>query len=286
VADETAQYKEEVKRQVAEYEAHLQSLMEVGEDKQSSNVKWMKLLERFPSPLADEEMKLHGKRVMEFWDTHDCPFDAIYATKRFDILGWWMDEKHGGKWNLLQSLAVVHLGQPYTNAAVERVFSRSTWVDAARAQQVLDCTFEMRVLDANNRDLVEMAKPLLDKKKAFQESSMAVNEVVKRFAIPLDHGKEEDKDSEMAVLNNDDEISVVAVVGTQGDADESESESDDMTAQNNDSIIRQLDIDEVNALLQSKNKATTGKKKAPPKAPPSSTKKKNPPSKKATRKRK
>jgi hypothetical protein len=59
-----------------------------------------------------------------------------------------------------------------------------------------------------------------------------------------------------------------------------------MTAQNNDSIIRQLDIDEVNALLQSKNKAITGKKKAQPKAPPSSTKKKDPPSKKATRKRK
>ena len=159
----------------------------------------MKLLERFPSPLAEEEMKSHGKRVMEFWDAHDCPFDAIYATKRFDILGWWMDEKHGGKWKLLQSLAVVHLGQPYTNAAVERVFSRSTWVDAARAQQVLDCTFEMRVLDAYNRDLVEMAKPLLDEKKAFQESSMAVEEVVNRFAIPSeDDGKEEDKDSETA----------------------------------------------------------------------------------------
>jgi hypothetical protein len=202
-----------------------------------------------------------------------------------------MDEKHGGKWKLLQSLAVVHLGQPYTNAAVERLFSRSTWVDAARAQQVLDCTFEMRVLDAYNRDLVEMAKPLLDEKKAFQESSMAVEEVVNRFAIPSeDNGKEEDKDSETAtaVFDDDDEISVIAVARTQGDADESESESESesevMTAQNKDSIICQLEKDEVNALLQSKNKATTGKKKAPPKAPPSSTKKKKPSSKKATRK--
>ena len=162
-------------------------------------------------------------------DAHDCPFDAIYATKRFDILGWWMDKKHGGKWKLLQSLAVIHLGQPYTNAAVERVFSRSTWVDAARAQQVLDCTFEMRVLDDYNRDLVEMAKPLLDEKKAFQESSMAVEEVVNRFSIPSEEdGKEEDKDSETAtaVFDDDDKISVIAVAQTQGDADESESESE------------------------------------------------------------
>jgi hypothetical protein len=128
----------------------------------------------------------------------NCPSDAIHATKWFDILGWWMDAKHVGKWILLQSSVVVHVGQPYTNAAVERVFSQSTWADAARAHQVLECTFEMRVLDANNRYLVEMAKPLLDKKKAFQESFMAVNELVKRFAIPLEDGKEEDKDSEMA----------------------------------------------------------------------------------------
>ena len=285
VVEETAQYREDVKRQVADYEAHLVSLMEVGEDKQTSNEKWMKLLQQFPSPLAKEEMELHGERVMDLWDAHDCPFDAIYATKRFNMLGWWLDEKHGGKWTLLQSLAVVHLGQPYTNAAVERAFSRSTWVDAARAQKVLDSTFEMRVLDANNRDLVESAKPLLDKKKAFRESSSAVSEVVQRFAIPLDDENEEyKKDSTETATdvldNDDDEISVIADAGTQDNEDESE--SDDMATQDDDSTNEPLNISEVNALLQSKNKA---KKKAPLKAPPSSTKK-NPPSKKQTKKRK
>jgi hypothetical protein len=295
VADEKAQYQEEVKREIAEYEAHLQSLMESGEGEQGSNIKWMKLLASFPSPLADEEIKKHGERlVLDVWDANDCPYDAIYATKRFDILGWWMDEKHGGRWKLLQALAVVHLGQPYTNAAVERVFSKTTWVDAARAQQVLDSTFEMRVLDGANRDLVEKVKPLLDQKRAFQESPMAVDEVVKRFAIPIDDGNDEEaKDSGPATAapDNDDEISAIADAGTQDDSDESESESDE--AQNDDSIIRQMGDkgfrDEVRNLMLTKKKQTTGRTRVPPsstkKAPPSSTKK-APASKKTTKKRK
>jgi hypothetical protein len=156
-------------------------------------------------------------------------------------------------------------------------------VDAARAQRVLDCTFEMRVLDAANRAFVQKTKPLLDEKKAFQESSTALEKVVKKFTTPIvwpsypKKAKAAKTTSDVAVSVEDDEISVIAS-GTTSDDDGDELESDDgdsvesVVPEQDDSIARQVGdqafIDEMAGLLKTKSK----------KPPPSATTKKAPPS--------
>jgi hypothetical protein len=269
LTSEEAQHQEEVKRQLAAYEEYLKSLMVIGDDQVSSDVKWMNLLRDCPSALGSDDMKVHGDRVLEYWDANDCPFDTVFATQRFDIIRWWLDEYHGGKWPLLQALAVVHLSQPFTNAAIERVFSRTTWVDAARSQRVLDTTFEMRVLDADNRELVEKAKPLLDAKEACKQSMTGISETMKRFAVPIFEESDEQQEEER-VVDDDEEISVVAAGSPDDDDDDSESGTDnivDMLEKHDESIFGQLDDpkfgDEVNGFLRSKVKDTTsGKKQA------------------------
>jgi hAT family C-terminal dimerisation region len=284
VAEETTKFNDETKRELQDYGSHLQSLLVTTDEttEVSSSFRWMNLIKKFPTLLAKQEMEEHGEGVTNVWDANDCPFNTVYSTKRFDLIGWWMHKDHGGRWKLLQALAMIHLGQPFTNAAVERAFSRTTWVDAARAQRVLDCTFEMRVLDAANRAFVQKTKPLLDEKKAFQESSTALEKVVKKFTTPIvwpsypKKAKAAKTTSDVAVSVEDDEISVIA--GTTSDDDGDELESDDgdsvesVVPEQDDSIARQVGdqafIDEMAGLLKTKSK----------KPPPSATTKKAPPS--------
>jgi hypothetical protein len=284
VTEEMANFKAEATEQIKEYKAYLKSLTTGDDDEPSSNVKWMTLITRFPTALAEEEMKTHGKLVMKMWDENDCPFATAYATKRFDLIRFWLHEKHGGRWKLLQALAMAHLGQPFTNAAIERCFSKTTWVDAARTQRVLDCTFEMRVLDAANREFVETAKPLLDAKHVFQESSAAIDDAVKRFAVPLydekKHGGTANTavlSEEVVVVDEDEETSVIAGTNSSEDTNDGDEGDDDDEANvvAADSILCQIDdkefVDEMEGLLKMKSKDTT-------KQPPPSSTKKNPPS--------
>jgi hypothetical protein len=200
-----------------------------------------------------------------------------------------MDDAHGGRFRYLQALAVVHLAQPFTNAYVERVFSRGTWVDGARSQRTLDTTFEMRVLDADNRRLVELAKPVLDLTdiknnvdiKVYDTTAQKIKDALARFAEPLES---EESDETTTATDGDEydkqedctnEGEVVVTLPAMNSDDDSEAEEDeeggDGSSADEDifSDIKQVQFDnDVDDLLRhmaaSKQKPPASFKKPPP----------------------
>jgi hypothetical protein len=270
--EESKKFKHAIERELSEYSTFLGSLNE------SDNDPFIKLILKFPSALAKEEIGKEKDNVKVLWEKNFCPMDAVYSTKRFDIVKWWMDNDGGGKFKYLQGLAVAHLSQPYTNAFIERVFSRGTWVDAARSQRTLDRTFEMRVLDADNRKVVEMAKPLLDKKDmdSHMEKKVTpidIQEAIKRFATPLDDGFEEDYDKttglENIVRDKDD---INNDIDSDNDEEEDEIEEDKSSdtsffrSANDEAFQKELGtvLNLIDASNRSKQQMKSSMKKPPP----------------------
>jgi hypothetical protein len=229
---EQKKHKESITQEVEAYLALLHSFSETtGIDDETGEVsinfdKWTDMLANFPSDVAKKEIAEKGNDIAGYWTDNLVPLDSVYSTKRFDIVGWWasVDKKKngGGLFPTLALLAVVHLAQPYTNAFLERVFSRGTWIDGARSQRILDTIFEMRVLDGNNRKLVELAKPALDLKDSVNKldttaTSSAIEEAVARFARPLVLPKDPNEESVVVVDERDDdeEESVIGLTEAQ-----------------------------------------------------------------------
>ena len=144
--EEKKKFEESLRDEMTHYKEYFDAyIQDVGEDGLLNDKKWMDMIIDFPLTLALKEIREHGKSgVVMLWGDRYCPMDAVYSTKRFDIVCWWMDDAHGGMFKYLQALAVVNLSQPYTNDFFERVFSRGTCVDGASSQQTLDATFKMR----------------------------------------------------------------------------------------------------------------------------------------------
>jgi len=94
------------------------------------------------------------------WD--DVPRDLGYTWERFDLGRWWVKEKNS--YPHLYTAAMVILAKPITNAFQERTFSIGTWHDTLLNQRTHESTFEMRVLDSLNANMVEEYKK--SKKKA------------------------------------------------------------------------------------------------------------------------
>jgi hypothetical protein len=229
---EVKKHKEAVSTEVDEYISLLESFtVNTGVDESTGEVlmsfeKWTNLLANFPSPLAEKEIAVKGHDIAGYWTDHFVPIDSVYSTKRFNIVGWWSsvdkEKNGGGLFFTLALLAMVHLSQPYTNAFLERVFSRTTWVDGARSQRMLDKIFEMRVLDGSNRKFVELAKPALDLKDRVDKvdtkaTSSAIEEAVARFARPLVLPKDPYDESVIVVdkRGDDEEESVVGLTDAQ-----------------------------------------------------------------------
>ena len=236
-SEEQKKVEENVRDEIERYEEYFRDFIaSVGEDGLLNDAKWREMVEEFPSPLGLKEIKKGTPdTVSKLWRDNFFPMDAVYSTKRFDIIGWWMNDAHGGKFKYLQALAVVHLSQPYTNALVERVFSRGTWIDSARSQRTLDTTFEMRVLDADNRRLVEMAKPVLDRNDELRLviTQQKIDDALSRFAVPLESSDDSDETAtayeEKDYAEMEEEV-VVKVVGLDSEDSESEDEDDDCDA--------------------------------------------------------
>jgi soluble cytochrome b562 len=293
--EERKKIENSTREEMTMYEEYFKGFISDVDDNGVPNyTKWMEMIQQFPSALALKEMKGKEKAAVEnIWLENFCPMDAVYSTKRFDIVGWWMNDAHGGRFRYLQGLAVVHLAQPFTNAYVERVFSRGTWIDGARSQRVLDSTFEMRVLDADNRRLVELAKPVLDLTdiqnnvdvKVHDSTAQKIKDALARFAEPLD---EDDSDDTTTSLDGDEYIDTedatkeITTFPT-GDEDSSEGEDDEgegdgsSADENIFSDIQQAEFDkDVNDLLRH---MAASKQKPPPsfKKPPALSRKPPPP---------
>jgi hypothetical protein len=296
--EEKEKHKENVTQEVDKYLTLLNSFNEsTGVDETTgegiiSFSKWTDMLLNFPLPLAQEEVRTHGEKVTDYWGENLVPMDAVYSTKRFDIIGWWTsvdkEKNAGGMFPILALLAMVHLSQPYTNAFLERVFSRGTWIDTARSQRVLDQTFEMRVLDGYNRTFVELAKPALDLKDRVakvvetKSTSSVIEEAVARFARPLErHNKPKNV---VVVVEDADEV-VLALAGTisddsssedSGGDDENSGEEDNADEDDEQQPTIFSDIHneefhkEVDEVLRYMN-PTLGRKHAPASSPPTST---------------
>jgi hypothetical protein len=217
---EKKKHKESVTKEVEDYLTLLHSFMEttgVDEDTGEGILcfdKWTNLLADFPSALAQDDIRAKGKEVADYWVDNLVPLDPVYSTKRFDIVTWWSSvekaKNGGGQFATLALLATVHLSQPYTNAFLERVFSRGTWIDGARSQRILDRNFEMRVLDGSNRAFVELAKPALDLKDKVEKvdtkaTTSAIQEAVARFAKPLVVPRDPMEESVVEVYEGDDD---------------------------------------------------------------------------------
>jgi hAT family C-terminal dimerisation region len=243
--EELKKIEDSVRDEINKYEEHFKGFIsDVDEQGLPNDTKWMQMIREFPSALGLREMKnKEDDAIFQIWRDNYCPMDAVYSTKRFDIVGWWMDNAHGGRFRLLQGLAVVHLAQPYTNAYVERVFSRGTWVDGARSQRTLDTTFEMRVLDADNRRLVEMAKPVLDltdkqnnvDTKVHDTTVQKIKEALARFAESVDNDwmeptttaeGEEDSEKDDGEPDATEVVVTLATMNSDGDDDDNEESED------------------------------------------------------------
>jgi hypothetical protein len=233
--EERKRQEEDVKREVSEYVKIITLDNSESEDGQQVDVaKWIDILLKFPSPLGQSEIATQVEKVKEYWEENFVPFNAVYSTKRFNIIGWWMHDDWGGKFPNLQALAVVHLSQPYTNALIERIFSRGTWIDGARSQRTLDQTFEMRVLDGSNRNFVEQAKPALDLKDKLNKvdtkpSTTAIDEAIARFATPLfdDSPMAGEETVESVIEEVDPSAVVVQFAGVGEDDDDESGDTDD-----------------------------------------------------------
>jgi hypothetical protein len=289
--EERKKVEDSTREEIAKYEEYFKGFIsDVDDNGLLNDSKWMAMIKEFPSALGTKEMKdKGGTEVEKLWRDSFCPMDAVYSTKRFDIIGWWMDDAHGGRFRYLQALAVVHLAQPFTNAYVERVFSRGTWVDGARSQRTLDTTFEMRVLDADNRRLVELAKPVLDLTdiknnvdiKVYDTTAQKIKDALARFAEPLES---EESDETTTATDGDEydeqedctnEGEVVVTLPAMNSDDDSEAEEDeeggDGSSADEDifSDIKQVQFDnDVDDLLRhmaaSKQKPPASFKKPPP----------------------
>jgi hypothetical protein len=285
-----------VLREVAEYEAYFKDFIaEVKEDGLLNVTKWTEMVQEFPTVVASKEMAAPGEAA-KLWHDNFMPMDAVYSTKRFDIVGWWMDDNHGGRFKYLQGLAVVHLSQPYTNAMVERVFSRATWIDGARSQQTLDSTFEMRALDAENRKLVELAKPVLDLNdiqnkvdaRRTETTRVKIDDALARFAESLEDEAMQDKDDDNSEKNEEVQ-EVVQLAGNKGSGsedsdDDSEDDEDDEDDEGDEpSIFNALKDDEFHAEVNEVLRHMAASKKKPPPSsikpkssvPPAASKKKS-----------
>jgi hypothetical protein len=276
-SEERKKFEDELRREILLYEEYFESFIsDVTDDGLLNDTKWMELIFEFPSSLASKEIVAHSRTgVPKLWRDNFCPMDAVYSSKRFDIVRWWMEPDHGGAFKYLQALTVMHLSQPYTNALVERVFSRGTWIDGARSQRTLDATFEMRVLDADNRPLVEFAKPMLDindqsnKDDARQAeiTTRKIGEALARFAEPLDSSgnNDEEKDDD----DDDDEQGkeVVVVAGIDSEEDSEEDDEDDDTEEQEATVFNDMRDSEfhsgVNEVLRH---MASSRKKPPPSA--------------------
>jgi hypothetical protein len=111
-----------------------------------TNVDYVDLIRRFPSPLYNEAT-FNLEQVVQVKD-------PIYSASMFDVFAWWRTYGRE-KFKFIDLCALIVFGKPIHNGFQERVFSRGTFTDDQLRRKMKEETFELAILESINCDTVD-----------------------------------------------------------------------------------------------------------------------------------